>query len=227
MPLHWRPVGPEAESTYWLRRAVLAVGVVLLLVLLTTLVGGGDDPDTLAGDASPSPSPVAGPTTSPTASPSGTASPTASPRGTASPSASPGATPTSSPGGRCDPDALTIEPAADQDSYSVGSSPRLSLTVANTGSTPCTLDLGQAQVELVVTSGGDRIWSSDDCAPGGEPGIVTLEPREPAVQRVTWNGLRSQPGCPGDRTRAEAGTYRVAGRVGDQRATGDSFTLTG
>lgn len=220
MPLHWRPVGPEPESTYWLRRALVVAGVLVLLALLVPLVtAGGDAPDTLAGAPTAAPSAEGTPSRMPSADPS--ASPGASPSG------SPGASPTPSTATACTATALEVEPTAGEDSYAVGASPRLSLSITNTGTAPCTRDLGQAQVELTVTSGRDRIWSSDDCAPGGDPDVVTLEPDEPVVQSVTWDGRRSLPGCAGDKAPAQPGTYRVSGRVGDLRVDGGSFALTG
>ena len=216
MPLHWRPVGPEPASTYWLRRALVAAGAVLLLVLATSLLGGdGGEPDTLAG--------------APTGSPSASAQPSVDPSASADSSASPGpsASPTPSGGAACVPTALEVEPTAGEDSYAAGAGPRLSLSITNNGTTPCTRDLGQAQVELTVTSGRDRIWSSDDCAPGGDADVVTLLPGEPVVQSVTWDGRRSLPGCAGEKAQTQPGTYRVSGRVGDLRVDGGSFTLTG
>ena len=208
MALHWRPVGPEPASTYWQRRAVVATGAVLVLALLTTLLtGGSDEPDRLAGV------PV------PTATSAATAGASASPQ--------PGPTPTPAATAICQPQALKVEALADKESYAVGSTPRLSLRVTNTGATPCTRDLGQAAVELLVFSGKDRIWSSDDCAPGGAKNVVTLPPGKPQVQRVTWNGRRSRPGCAGDKESALAGTYRVLGRVGQLRVEGQVFRLTG
>ncbi len=214
MPLHWRPVGPEPASTYWLRRALVAAGALLLLALLVPLLGGGDgaDADTLAG--------------APTSAPSPSVQPSVNPSATSGPSASPSASPSPSATTACEPTSLEVEPSPDEDSYAAGAGARLSLSITNTGSTPCTRDLGQAQVELTVTSGSDRIWSSDDCAPGGDPDVVTLEPGTPVVQSVTWDGRRSLPGCAGDRDQAQSGTYRVSGRVGDLRVDGGSFTLT-
>ena len=204
MPLHWRPVGPEPASTYWQRRAVVATAAVLVLGLLWTLLTGGSDaPERLAEAPRP--------TTAVTDAPS-PAAPTAAP--------SPAAVPI------CQPTALRIEPTADDDSYGVGATPRLSLRVTNTGTAACTRDLGQAAVELQVVSGNDRIWSSDDCAPGGPKRVTTLEPGKPQVQRVTWNGRRSRPGCAGDKEQAQAGTYRVLGRVGQLRVEGDIFRIT-
>lgn len=209
MALHWRPVGPEPASTYWQRRAVVATAAVLLLALLTTLLtGGSDDPDTLAE------APRDGATAAATPSAPGT----------------PVATPIPSPSGTapiCQPEALEIAAGADAESYPVGGRPRLSLSVTNTGSAPCTRDLGQAAVELLVFSGSDRIWSSDDCAPGGPKRVTTLEPGKPDVQRVTWDARRSLPDCGGQKAQAQAGTYRVHGRVGQLRVEGQVFRFTG
>ena len=210
MALHWRPVGPEPASTYWQRRAVVATGLVLVLAIGSSLLTGGEDePDELAQAPRPSPSAV-----TPSAPPSGTAAPSPSP----SPSAAVAI---------CQPEALKIEALTDAESYAVGATPRLTLRVTNTGAAPCTRDLGQAAVELVVFSGRDRIWSSDDCAPGGPKDVTTLAPGKPVAQRVTWNGRRSRPGCAGDKEQAAAGTYRVQGRVGQLREQGAVFRLTG
>ena len=209
MALHWRPVGPEPASTYWQRRAVVATGLVLVLALGSTLLtGGDDDPDELAQ----APRPSASATPSPSAVPSVTPAPSASPSA---------AVPI------CQPEVLKVEALTDADSYAVGATPRLTLRVTNTGAAPCTRDLGQAAVELVVFSGRDRIWSSDDCAPGGPKAVTTLAPGKPVSQRVTWNGRRSRPGCEGDKEQAEPGTYRVQGRVGQLREQGSVFRLTG
>lgn len=212
MALHWRPVGPEPASTYWQRRAVLAAGAVLLVALGARLLTGGDGaPDRLAEVA---------PTTGPGAAsplPTGPASPPASPPALASPTAVP----------ICQPEALKVEALADRQSYPVGGRPRLSLRVTNTGAAPCTRDLGQAAVELLVLSGRDRIWSSDDCAPGGPRDVTTLAPGQPVTRAATWDGRRSRPGCAGSKAQAQPGTYRVQARVGQLRESGEVFRITG
>ena len=212
MALHWRPVGPEPAQTYWLRRAVLAAAVLLVLVLLLLqLLGGGDDDDRLAQQR---PSAAASATPGPTPPASTSADPSATPDPSASASAAP-----------CGDDVLSVEAVATDESYAVGEQPRLELQVTNTGTAPCSRDLGQAEVELQVVSGDDRIWSSDDCAPGGETDLTVLQPGEAETSTVTWPGTRSLPGCQGDDEPADAGTYRVTGRVGELREDGSSFVL--
>jgi hypothetical protein len=92
---------------------------------------------------------------------------------------------------------------------------------------PCVRPLGQGSVELVVSSGRDRIWSSDDCAPGGEPGPVVLRPQELREITLTWAARRSRPGCPDGAEAAQPGTYRVIGRVGTLTSDAASFRITG
>ena len=208
MALHWRPVGPEPAPTYWQRRAFLAVAVLLMMLLLLlflravlTSSGGGQERVATGG-----------------ASPTSNASSSAGPSGSPQPSASPGSTP-------CDPPALTATATTERNDYPVGGRPVLVLTVTNTGTTPCTRDLGQGAVELMVVSGADRIWSSDDCAPGGPVKPVVLAPQEESVTRLTWAGRRSQPGCAGDKAATQAGTYRVNARLGELRVEGSAFVL--
>ncbi len=218
MALHWRPVGPDPDQVYWQRRAVAAVAagvaVFILIFLLSRAFGPGDSVQTSAG-ASPSP------VTSPSPSVAPMIGPTAV-------SPSPGATPPtpSAAVASCATDAVKLEAKVERESYPVGGRPRLTLTVTNTGSAPCTRDLGQAAVGLTVFSGSDRIWSSDDCAPGGPASIQTLTPGKAEQIGVTWAGKRSRPKCAGDQEQAKSGTYRVSGRVGDQKVEGDSFRLT-
>ncbi len=206
MALHWRPVGPEPAQTYWRRRAALVITLALLLFLITSVTGRGDDDRLASGEPSPSASTS---TSDPTAPPSPSAAPRAA-------SADP-----------CPPAGLKIDSNSDKDSYPAGGRPQLELRVTNTGLAPCTLDLGQSAVEFLIFSGPDRIWSSDDCAPGGAAKPTTLEPGKPVPTRLTWAGRRSLPGCAGPKAQALPGTYRITGRIGDLQAEGGSFSLTG
>lgn len=204
MVLNLRPVGPEPAATYWQRRALVLAAVLLVLLslrfLLGALFGGDEEPDRLSGPAAAS---------APSASTSSSAGP--SPSTTLGP---------------CEESELRVTARAEQETYPVGGRPELELSVTTTGSGPCQRDLGQAGVELLVFSGGDRIWSSDDCAPGGPAKLTTLEPGTPDVTRLTWSGRRSLPGCEGPEAQAQAGTYRVTARVGDLRVEGNAFRLT-
>lgn len=213
MAMH--PVGPLPAATYWLRRGVLAVAVLLVLLLLRSCTGGGS-PRPVALPTSPSPSPSRSAATVPVAP-----SPTPSLPVRAAPTVSPSAT----TAGICRDSSLSLISSTDQPSYTVGSSPSLTLVVRNTGAVSCRRDLGSSVVELRVLSGTDRIWSSDDCTPGRGSDVRTLAPGASRSVQLTWSGKRSQPGCAGDRTQAKAGTYTLVARVGSLRRAGATFTF--
>lgn len=197
---------------------MLAVVVVVVLWGLLALLTGGED-DTLdptADGAQPTASPSPTPTEEPSAEPSGSAGP--EPSESVSPSAE---------ARSCADADLELTATADKQVYALSESPLLVLTVRNASSTPCRRDLGQGASELLVTSGPDRIWSSDDCSPGGAPGPVVLDPGQEDVQRLTWPATRSRPGCEGDKAAVAPGTYVVSGRNGELRADGDSFRFEG
>lgn len=208
MPLHWRPVGPLPASTYWWRRAgALAAVVVVLVLVWLVLPGGGGSPDRLAATGTPSPRPSASATTSSGAPAS--------------------ASPSASGVGECPDDALAIDATTDAPSYPTGARAALAITVKNTSSTPCRRALGFAAVELTITSGADRIWSSADCTPATDSGETVLAPGATSTVRAAWPGTRSASGCPGGQPAAQPGTYRLSARVGDLRVPGSVFTVTG
>jgi hypothetical protein len=217
MSLHLRPVGPLPAAVYWRRRAVLAAGLLLLLVLLSRCTGSGG-PEQLA-QAGPSPA-VTGsaPTTAATETPQ-LPSPSVSP----APGATPAPTPTAAP--PCPDAALSVQAVPERRRYARSARPVLRLAVRNAGQVACTRPLGRGSVELTVFSGPDRIWSSDDCAPGGPAGPQTLRPQQLEVITLTWAARRSRPGCRGAAEAIEPGTYRVIGRVGGLRTSGSSFVV--
>jgi hypothetical protein len=194
---------------YW-RRRLLTLGALLLVLVVLAKACGGDD-----GTQKVTPGPA---TTTP--APSRPAGPT-QPGRTAQPTANASL-------GPCDDSVIVVSARADAQTYSTARRPVLTVGIANKGTVACTRDVGQGAREIRVTSGNARIWSSDDCSPGGGSQIVTLQPgAAPVTFSVTWGRKRSQPGCPAGAEAAEPGTYRVHGRFGDVVSTGDTFSLQG
>ena len=212
MSLHWQPVGPEPASTYWTRRAVLAGVVLVVLYGLVALLTGAGGTDTVEQAADPAAS--------------ASATPQALPPETAQPTASASPSPSAEVSACADAD-LAVTAEAERDSYRLGATPTLILAIKNTSDAPCRRDVGQGAAELLVMSGRDRIWSSDDCAPGGDPGPVVLAPQQSDVTKLTWSATRSRPGCAGPKTPIEPGTYVVVARVGALRVEGSAFRVEG
>lgn len=227
------PVGPESAPTYWIRRAVLAGACVLVLVLIVWLVasvlGGGSS--SKQADAVPSPvftpdpswtdtgwaTPIASPSSgSPSAS--GSASPSGSPSASASsPSATPsGSTPGSpspSPTAACDSSSLTAVVKGDARTIAVGGAASFHVTVTNDTGSACTWDLSKVKVDLTVTSGSDRIWSTSDCPAWAPKGTHQLAAGKAWTADVKWPGRRSN-GCKLVDEDLGRGTYVATASVG-------------
>ncbi|MFB4305515.1 hypothetical protein [Actinomadura sp. GTD37] len=170
---------------YWRRRAVALAGVLAAVGLLTwTCAGTGEEePGRDAGAAeSPAPSP---PTAMPTVTVTTTASPEPSP---------------ADDGGPCDDGDLVVAMSAAEDTFPRTERPEFRVTVVNTGEGACAFDTGSLDVR--ITSGSDRIWSSAECRRGDAP-EATLRRGIPYVDTVIWDRRR---GCEDGRA-ARPGTY--------------------
>jgi len=194
------PVGPERPGTYWRRRA-LVLGVVLLVVVVVVLIVVG------RGNGAPAAGPTPGGGASPAAADAGAGSGSGSASSGASGSASgaPSSSPTPSAAARkdgaaCATDQIALTPVLDKRDYAAGEDPKIAMSIKNTGSNSCHMDLGSAQQVLTITSGKEQYWSSKDCQTGGTDQDVTLK----AGQQLTT------PAIAWDRTRSSATTCDAA-----------------
>lgn len=175
-----RPEGSLPARVYWVRRAV----VVLVLVLVVVLAVLGVRALLGGGDDD-----------------------AATPTGGSSPS-----TPTSEETTEgtpvCEPGAVGLELAADATTYAAGVLPTFTIRITNTGDVDCLLDAGDAQRQVLITSGSDRIWASTDCATG-ETLQLLLAPGQVDERQVQWDRTRSVEGCAPDQPAAQPGTYQA------------------
>ncbi|PZE36958.1 MULTISPECIES: hypothetical protein [unclassified Curtobacterium] len=185
------PVGPERPGTYWRRRA-LVLGVVLLVVVVVVLIVVG------RGNGAPAAGPTPGAGASSAAAGSSTGSGGAG--GSGASDAASGA-PKSSPapsaaarkdGAACDPHQIELTPVLDKRVYAAGEDPQVAMSIKNTGSNSCHMDLGSAQQVLTITSGTEQYWSSKDCQTGGTDQDVTLKAgQELTTPAIAWDRTRS------------------------------------
>lgn len=198
-----RPAGPLPARVYWFRRlVVVGIPLVLVAVLVWAFVArGGSSPDDAAG-----------------ADPGQGAAPAT---GTTEPAEDESTGPTA-----CDPQTLGLTLTADGTSYAAGALPNFTVTLSNEGEEPCLIDVGEAQREIVVTSGADRIWSSRDCA-AAETQVreILISPGTPDTTQVQWSRLRSAEGCPAEQPAALPGTYAAALTLGPLAPTPVVFVL--
>jgi len=115
----------------------------------------------------------------------------------ASPSATPDSTPTPTPTPTptCNQNLVTVSASTDKAAYGPDENPLLSLKVTNGGAMPCEVNIGTAQMEFVVTSGADRIFSSKDCQANSEDLVKTLAPGASETANFPWARNRTLEGC--------------------------------
>lgn len=212
-----RPVGPLSPGVYWFRRLLVMLVVLVVVWAGYRWLGPGGDGSEAAGPgvaATGTPTPtLATPSVTPTVTPT-TTKPTKKPSKSATPDLP-----------DCADKDISLSVATDAESYPAGVQPQLTLTVRNDSDAACLRDLGPAALELRVSSGGARIWSSDDCNPGGGSDPTPLEPGTPFSQSVTWARVASQPGCPSGEPSADPGQYQVVARNVDLISEPAVFTL--
>lgn len=126
------------------------------------------------------------------------------------------------PGGgtqMCAADALDIRLVADRTTVSEGQPVVFTVTLENTGVTPCLVDGSDTNRPVTVWAGeagpdADRVWSSGDCDDVGER-MLLLGSGSVDTQKVRWSDVRSAPGCEPDKKPIEPGVYSAQVTVDD------------
>ncbi|MET3809999.1 hypothetical protein [Arthrobacter sp. UYEF3] len=197
------------------RRRRLFAGAILLLVLALAVGGfaaisgsiNGAPPAATDGESPQQELPGS------TSAPSQSAGPTAS--ATVSPSPSTG----------CDEKLLTVSAATDKAAYSPGENPLLTLKVTNGNRVPCEVNIGTSQMEYLVTSGTDRIFSSKDCQADNTDLVKTIAPGQSESANFPWDRKRSVQGCAAVAAKPAVGTYVVTARLGSKTSAKAVFQL--
>ncbi|WP_246165221.1 DUF4232 domain-containing protein [Arthrobacter yangruifuii] len=130
-----------------------------------------------------------------------------------------------STGTACRPDAVSVTAATDAGTYPAGTAPVLILTVTNTGKSACEINVGTSQMEFLVASGSDRIFSSADCQEAGNDYLKTVEPGASETANFTWERHRSAPGCAAVASTPNPGYYVFTARLGETRSEAAVFEL--
>lgn len=126
----------------------------------------------------------------------------------------------------CAPAAVALAMTADAASFAPGVSATFTVSVTNTGAEACLVDAGEAQREIVITSGSDRVWSNRDCiVPGTESRTLLLAGGQTDTTPFAWNRIRSAEGCPPDLPVPGAGTYSAQLNLAGVSAPASVFGL--
>lgn len=194
---------------YWTRRVLVLAVAFGLVFAVARLIGttGLSEPTATPIGSTPSVSTTTAEPT-PTSLPSGpTASSTPkSGKGTKQPAAS--ETPLAIPDGPCADDDIQVTPEVKK-AYA-GQDVEISLAMTTIESAACTWRVMPTSVVVKLTSGDDRIWSTQDCPAAVPTEPVVLRHGEVTRVAVTWSGQRSAGGtCSRTTAWAMPGYYHV------------------
>ncbi|WP_139177498.1 hypothetical protein [Ruania alba] len=109
----------------------------------------------------------------------------------------------------CVPDVVDVAIGLESANVRAGSEVPVGVTITNSGQVACLLDVGHGSLDMTVTSGGDRVWTTAQCPSGPAERPILLDAGAAEETALTWGGRRSADGCPADAAEAEPGTYRV------------------
>lgn len=214
------PRGPLPARVYWVRRTlVLVLALALVFGIGTLLTGFGGNPRAVPAAATSSRTPA------PTATASATV-PAAPATSTTKQKGKQSAVPLSVPTGVCDPAKLDVVPALRK--VDGGGRVALRMQLTSTDGT-CTWRVSRDALVVKITSGTDRIWSSQDCPASIATQDVVVRPNgeKPTQVDVTWNGRRSHVGCPSGTAWADIGYYHVVAAALGGRPTDVQFRVVG
>ena len=204
-------------STAVYRRRRLFV-VAALLMVLAMVFGGFAAAGAFRGNSEQASS---------TGSPSdAAAAPAASP--SATPSAAPTVTPTPTSTPTCNQNLVTVSASTDKAAYGAGENPLLTLKVTNGGTMPCEVNIGTSQMEFLVTSGADRIFSSRDCQAKSEDLVKIIQPGASESANFPWARNRSVEDCQPIEAKPGAGGayYIFTAKLGSKASPKAVFQLS-
>lgn len=220
MPATIQPRGPLPARVYWTRRTIVLLVPLLLVVGLARVLGGGSDASggSVGSEATAS---QAGATTTESESETAESESTASEpvrnrkkKRRTGPTAPP--TPElAEPTGPCTPSDITVTPVVA--TATAGVDVQITLNLRTVTSPACTWQVSPETLTLKITSGADRIWTSQECpgAIAGQDVVVRQAVDTPVV--VTWDARRSDEGCTNAREWVDRGYYHVlAAALGGQ-----------
>jgi hypothetical protein len=181
-----RPRGPLPRRVYWTRRALVAGVALLLVVGIAKVLNGGSN----GTDQTPQANVVAGSPTQ-TSTPDATSTPAG--KKAKKKSRKPYVPPLAQPSGPCLDSDVVVTP--DAGTARAGGEIGISLLFTTKVAEACTFTVSPDTVVLKLTSGTDRIWSSQQCKSAVPTTTVIARKAVPGRVVVKWNGHRSNDAC--------------------------------
>jgi hypothetical protein len=211
---------------YWVRRTLVLAVALGLVFGIAQLLGGstgssGDETARVVGaDRTPSQSAQERGSTA-DAEPSQQSGPRGT-KGSRKPKKT--ETPLAVPTGPCRNEEVVVEPKLKQAAYA-GSLVHVRLKMTTTGNPACTWTVSPETLVVKITSGDDRIWSSQECPDAVPQTDVVARKDVPAKIDMGWAARRSDSGCTPQRGWAQPGFYHVTTAAFGAEPTDVQFEL--
>lgn len=213
-----RPRGPLPPRVYWTRRLLVLVVALGLVFGIAHLLGSGGG----GGASAPAARRVGAVASAVPTSPTIPAAPTqtAATRAVASPSP----TPLAIPSGPCASSDIVATPSVRGAAYA-GKPVVFAMKLTTKVSPACNWDVTAESLAVRITSGSDRVWSTQDCVGAVPRQSVVVRRDQPVSVTVVWNGQRSDAECTRTTPWAEPGYYHVVAAAFGADPTDVQFPL--
>lgn len=109
----------------------------------------------------------------------------------------------------CRSTAIALKVAPESATVAAGAGVQVPITITNEGKVQCLVDVGNANLQMVITSGDDTVWTTAQCPANPKEHQVLLAPGASEKDAITWSGKRGAEGCPQGAEVAGPGTYRI------------------
>ncbi|BDZ48835.1 hypothetical protein GCM10025867_10760 [Frondihabitans sucicola] len=131
--------------------------------------------------------------------------------------------------GTCAPSDITLKPIADKNAYTSLQQPQISMSITNTSTSACSIDLGSSQQTLTITSGAETYWSSKDCQVNGTHQNVKITAGQTlTTPAIAWDRTRSTTAtCNKTRSSVPAGgaSYHLSVSVGSIKSATSALMI--
>ena len=122
-------------------------------------------------------------------------------------------------GAACLPSNLVLTAVTDKESYAPGEQPQIGLSLKNTGSQSCSINMGSTVQQLIILSGEEKYWDSKDCQSAPVDSEQVLKAGETlSTPTIPWDRTRSSTStCDAQRSPVTAGgaSYHLSVKLGE------------
>ena len=216
-----RPRGPLPPRVYWIRRSLVFGAALLLVIVIANVLGGGSDgkesdakAEVVSGTPQPDVTPDTGKKNAGKANQTGKKHDGKKKKKKKQ---------LAQPSGPCEDSDVVVTP--DTTEARAGGTVPITLLVTTKESEACTFEVSPGSVVIKLTSGDDRIWSSQECPVAVPTRTVIARKTHAGKAVVRWNGQRSNDACSRTAPWALPGYYHAEAAALGGDATDVQFRL--